>query len=145
MLESKHPKRQAPTLYQEERNFIVKMTGYDKRPLKLWKSLAKISRFSRRKCCARANRKGYLDILRDNDKIPTLIEYQAAATIPDYDNKKHLKILFFQSMLTQRKERQLSIWWITVLPRISHTGTVTLFGRDWSTNTYQKQPNPTSS
>ena len=39
---------------------------------------------------ARANRKVYFGILRGDEKIPTLTEYQAANTNPDYANKKQI-------------------------------------------------------
>ena len=66
------------------------MSGYEDKSIKIIKFTGEDFKIWSRKFCVRANRKGYLGTHRRNEKIPTLTEYQAANTNPDYANKKQI-------------------------------------------------------
>ena len=69
------------------------MSTVDEKSIKVIEFTGKDFKIWSRKFCARANRKGYLTLLRGTQRIPTLSEYIAAEASPsDATNKITIKL-----------------------------------------------------
>ena len=69
------------------------MSTVDEKPIKIIEFSGKDFKIWSRKFCARANRKGYLTLLRGIQTIPTIDEFIAAEADPsDANNKTIIKL-----------------------------------------------------
>ena len=69
------------------------MSTVDKKSIKVIEFSGKDFKIWSRKCCARANKKGYLNLLRGIQIIPTLNQYIATDADPnDATNKTTIKL-----------------------------------------------------